>query len=64
MEVMLAHRKNDVFGVLDFALRFNLRSLQGSCLGSIQRQSRDRLVDRAERIMQVGWVHTRLWELG
>lgn len=53
VEVMSAHRKNDVYGVLDFALRFNLRSLQGSCLGSIRRQSRDRLVDKADRIMQV-----------
>lgn len=53
VEVMLAHRKNDVFAVLDFALRFNLRSLQGSCLNSIRRASRDRLVDKAERIVQV-----------
>ncbi len=36
VEVMGAHRKNDVYAVLDFALRFNLRSLQGSCLGTIR----------------------------
>jgi hypothetical protein len=59
VEVMSAHRKNDVYGVLDFALRFGLRSLQGSCLGSIRRQSRDRLVDKADRIMQVRGRHLR-----
>lgn len=53
VEVMSAHRKNDVFAVLDFALRFNLRSLQGSCLGSLRHASRNRLVDKADRIMQV-----------
>lgn len=36
VEVMGAARKGDPYGVLDFALRFNLRSLQGSCLGSIR----------------------------
>lgn len=36
VEVMSGHRKNDVYAVLDFALRFNLRSLQGSCLGTIR----------------------------
>lgn len=71
VEVMSAHRKNDVYGVLDFALRFNLRSLQGSCLGSICRQSRDRLVDKADRIMQVSLgevchinAHPGLWSHG
>lgn len=53
VQVMSAHRKNDVFAVLDFAVRFNLRSLQGSCLGSLRRLSRDRLVDKADRVMQV-----------
>jgi hypothetical protein len=53
VEVMSAHRKSDVFAVLDFAIRFNLRSLQGSCLGSIWRTSRGRLVDRAGQVMQV-----------
>ena len=36
VEVMSGHRKNNVYAVLDFALRFNLRSLQGSCLGTIR----------------------------
>ena len=53
VEVMSAHRKNDVFAVLDFAVRFNLRSLQGSCLGSLRRTTRDHLVEMADKIMQV-----------
>jgi hypothetical protein len=53
VSVMNNERKNDVFAVLDFALRFNLRSLQGSCLGTLRRVTRDRLVDKADRIMQV-----------
>jgi hypothetical protein len=53
VNVMSGERKNDVFAVLDFALRFNLRSLQGSCLGTLRRVTRDRLVDKADRIMQV-----------
>jgi hypothetical protein len=51
--VMYSHRKNDVFAVLDFALRFRLPRLQGSCLAHLSQVSRGRLVDKAERIVKV-----------
>lgn len=52
-EVMYSHRKNDVFAVLDFGLRFRLPRLQGSCLAHLSQVSRGRLVDKAERIIKV-----------
>eukprot|EP00775_Hariotina_reticulata_P009338 gene9338-9501_t len=53
VEVMLSHRKNDVWAVLDFGCRFGLARLQGSCLAALQQSSRARLVDKAERVMEV-----------
>lgn len=53
IEVMYSHRKNDVYAVLDFALRFNLPRLQGSCLALLSQVSRGRLVDSAERVVRV-----------
>jgi hypothetical protein len=50
---MYSHRKNDVFAVLDFGLRFRLPRLQGSCLAHLSQISRGRLVDKAERIVKV-----------
>ncbi|KAF6252347.1 hypothetical protein COO60DRAFT_1644120 [Scenedesmus sp. NREL 46B-D3] len=52
-EVMYSHRKNAVFAVLDFGLRFRLPRLQGSCLAHLSQVSRGRLVDKAERIIKV-----------
>jgi hypothetical protein len=54
VDVMYGHRKNDVFAVLDFALRFQLPRLQGSCLKHLSQVTRGRLVDKAERIVKVG----------
>jgi hypothetical protein len=42
-----------VFAVVDFALRFRLPRLQGSCLAHLSQISRGRLVDKAERIVKV-----------
>lgn len=58
VEVMLSHRKNDVWAVLDFGCRFGLARLQGSCLATLQQSSRARLVDKAERVMKVGLQHS------
>lgn len=52
VHVMYGHRKNDVFAVLDFALRFQLPRLQGSCLKHLSQITRGRLVDKAERIVK------------
>uniref|UniRef100_A0A383VNZ1 BTB domain-containing protein n=1 Tax=Tetradesmus obliquus TaxID=3088 RepID=A0A383VNZ1_TETOB len=52
IEVMHGHRKNDVFAVLDFALRFRLPRLQGSCLAHLSQVTRGRLIDKAERIVK------------
>lgn len=53
-EVMLGHRKNDIWAVLDFMCRFTLPRMQGSCLHFLSQLSRGRLVDHAERIVKVG----------
>jgi hypothetical protein len=51
---MTAHRKNDVWAALDFALRFSQGPLQGACLGYLRFQSRGAgLLGATERILQV-----------
>jgi hypothetical protein len=62
-KVMYAHRKNDTFAVLDFALRFRLPWLQGSCLAHLSQVTRGRLVDKAERIVKVGHSSVSAWML-
>jgi hypothetical protein len=50
---MLQHRKNDVWGVLEFAAKFSLTRLQASCLATLQHTSRGHLVAAAESVVQV-----------
>lgn len=51
---MIQERKNNIWGVLVFACRFQLARMQGSCLHSLQQTDRGhKLVWVADKIVQV-----------
>lgn len=63
ISTMLQHRKNDVWGVLEFAAKFSLTRLQASCLATMQHTSRGHLVAAAESVVQVGWRLLMGWRM-
>lgn len=56
----MGHRKNNIWAVLEFACRFSLPKMQGSCLHFLSQLSRGRLIDHADRILKVGHCYSWL----